>query len=187
MIEEEGHQALSISELVRRAGSSIGGFYARFRGKNELLRALEEDFFYRLRELLEEMAAPERWQSASAAEIVRALIGVFVDTHQRHHRLILAFVARAVEEPAHPPEILAFRRLVSERLATLAATRRDLVTHPDPTFAASFAVQAVFGILQARLVSGVLGTPEQPLPADVLAVELERLVFGYLGIARSAP
>jgi AcrR family transcriptional regulator len=183
MIEEQGHQALSISELVRRAGSSIGGFYARFRGKDELLRALEEDFFYRLRLLLEEMAAPERWQTATAAEIVRSLIAVLVDTHQRHHRLILAFVARAVQDPTHPPELLAFRRLVGERLGALAEARRDLVTHPDPAFAAGFAVQAVFGILQSRLVSGVLGTPEQPLPGTVLAAELERLVFGYLGIA----
>ncbi len=41
LIEEKGHAAVSIPEIARRARSSVGGFYARFRDKNELLRALE--------------------------------------------------------------------------------------------------------------------------------------------------
>ena len=47
LIEERGLGDVSIPEIVRRARSSVGGFYARFRDKNELLRALEERFFQR--------------------------------------------------------------------------------------------------------------------------------------------
>lgn len=182
IIEEEGHQALSIAEVVRRAGSSVGGFYARFRNKDELLSALETSFLHRLALLLDEMAAPERWRDASDAEIIRALIAVVVETHRRHGRLMLAFVSRAVRDPEHHHELLAFRRQVAERLAALALSRRERVVHPDPALAAEFAVQAVFGIMQTRLVSGALGMRERPISDDVLARELERLVLAYFGI-----
>jgi AcrR family transcriptional regulator len=44
LIKEKGHAAVSIPEIARRAGSSVGGFYARFRDKDELLRALRRHF-----------------------------------------------------------------------------------------------------------------------------------------------
>ena len=182
IIEERGHQELSIAEVVRRAGSSVGGFYARFRNKDELLSALETAFLHRLALLLDEMAAPERWSGASDAEIIRALVTLVVDTHRRHGNLMLAFVARAVRDPEHHGELIAFRRRITERLATLALSRREHVVHPDPALAAEFAVQAVFGILQSRVVSGVLGVHERPIADDVLARELERLVLSYFGI-----
>jgi AcrR family transcriptional regulator len=183
VIEERGHLDLSIAEVARRAGSSVGGFYARFRSKDELLCALEEHFFEELASLLEELAAPDTWRDASAHEIVRSLLRVLIDTHGRHRRLIAAFVACALREPERHPEALAFRRRVAERLGALALARRDLVGHPDPELAAQFAVEAVFGVLQTRIVSGALGLPGQPLDDDALARELERLVLAYLGIA----
>ena len=187
LIEERGHQDLSIAEVARRAGSSVGGFYARFRSKDELVRALEEDFFQRLTTLLDELATPERWANASASDIVRGLLAVLTETHVRHRKLILAFVARAVRDPSHHPIILEFRRRVGERLGALALARRDLITHPDPQLAADFAVQAVFGILQSRVVSAALGAPQATIADDVLAVELERLVLSYLGLSPSFP
>jgi AcrR family transcriptional regulator len=182
MIEEGGHQDLSITEVARRAGSSIGGFYARFRSKDELLRALEERHFEELRALLDALAAPDTWRDASPHEIVRGLLRVLIERYQRHRRLLVAFMARAVAEPERHQEAIGFRHRVGERLAALAVARGDLVGHPDPRLAAQFAVQAVFGILQTRLVSGALGGPSEPLDDDTLARELERLVLAYLGI-----
>ena len=40
---------------MARAGSSVGGFYARFRDKAELLRALEECFFTQLGARVDEL------------------------------------------------------------------------------------------------------------------------------------
>lgn len=66
--EEGGHRDVSITEVARRAGSSVGGFYARFRSKDELLRALEE-YHLELRVLLDALAAPETWREASPHQI----------------------------------------------------------------------------------------------------------------------
>src|SRR5437867_12848075 len=65
LIEEKGHAAVSIPEIARRARSSVGGFYARFRDKNELLRALEERHFLEVWRRLEVLADERRWQNIS--------------------------------------------------------------------------------------------------------------------------
>ena len=64
LIQAKGLAGVSIPDIVRRAGSSVGGFYARFRDKHELLRALEERFFVELYGRLDALARPGRWRGA---------------------------------------------------------------------------------------------------------------------------
>src|SRR5512143_476146 len=78
LIAEKGHQAVSIPEIARRAHSSVGGFYARFRDKNELLRALEERHFIELMARVERLADPTRWAGAETAAIVEAGVSELV-------------------------------------------------------------------------------------------------------------
>ena len=56
LIQEKGLADVSVPEIVRRAGSSVGGFYARFKDKDELLQALEERFLHRLDEQVVELS-----------------------------------------------------------------------------------------------------------------------------------
>src|SRR5215472_5444023 len=69
LIKEKGHAAVSIPEIARRAHSSVGGFYARFRDKNELLRALEERHFRELEQRVEALADASRWENAPTTAI----------------------------------------------------------------------------------------------------------------------
>src|SRR5512147_110378 len=78
LIEEKGHAAVSIPEIARRAGSSVGGFYARFRDKDELLRALEERHFIELSQRLDALADARRWANASTTAIVEAAVAELV-------------------------------------------------------------------------------------------------------------
>src|SRR6058998_101398 len=78
LINEKGHAAVSIPEIARRAGSSVGGFYARFRDKSELLRALEERHFIEVWQRLEALADARRWENVSTAQVVEAAVGELV-------------------------------------------------------------------------------------------------------------
>ena len=69
LIAEKGLAEVSIPEIVRRARSSVGGFYARFRDKNELLRALEERFYRELSVRLDDLVDEERWSGAPTEAI----------------------------------------------------------------------------------------------------------------------
>src|SRR2546427_12921088 len=74
LIVEQGLAGLSIPEVARRARSSVGGFYARFRDKNELLRALEERHFIEVWQRLEALADARRWENARTAHVVEAAV-----------------------------------------------------------------------------------------------------------------
>src|SRR5215510_8957513 len=78
LIKEKGHAAVSIPDIARRAGSSVGGFYARFRDKDELLRALEERHFIELSHRLDALADARRWENAPTTAIVEAAVAELV-------------------------------------------------------------------------------------------------------------
>src|ERR1700740_2853619 len=94
LIVEQGLAGLSIPEVVRRAGSSVGGFYARFRDKNELLRALEERFFLELQSWLDALADERRWIGAPVRDIVAAAVDELVTVSEGRRALIRAFLFR---------------------------------------------------------------------------------------------
>ena len=127
LIKEKGHAAVSIPEIARRAGSSVGGFYARFRDKNELLRALEERHFIELSQRVEALADARRWQNASTAEIVEAAVAELVSITRERRHMIAAFLVRAIEDPVIREGGLRFRRTRrgAHQRAAAAAPRRD--------------------------------------------------------------
>src|SRR6478672_9555154 len=88
LIEEKGHAAVSIPEIARRARSSVGGFYARFRDKSELLRALEERHFIEVWQRLEALADARRWENARTTDIVQAAVAELVGITRQRRRLI---------------------------------------------------------------------------------------------------
>src|SRR4029450_11373754 len=100
LIKEKGHAAVSIPEIARRAGSSVGGFYARFRDKDELLPALDERHFPALPRRPEGLADPPRWQNAPTRLIVEAAVAELVNSTRERRHMIAAFLVRASGAPA---------------------------------------------------------------------------------------
>lgn len=184
LIQERGLGDASVPEIVRRAGSSVGGFYARFRDKDELLRALEERFFNQLSARVERLLDPERWRGAPAAAIVRAGMQELVDVAHESARLIAAFLVRASHDAEQSADGLRFRQQVSARVGALAVARRHEIRHPDPALAADLAVQLAFGLVDQLVVSGGVRAAGRALSRDELVDELVRNVSAYLSIAR---
>jgi AcrR family transcriptional regulator len=182
LIVEKSISDVSIPEIVRRAGSSVGGFYARFRDKNELLRALEERFFNDVLEHVNEIAEPERWRGVSAAEIVRPCVAEFVQMFREREALITAFLFRAAQDPEFIAEGLRFRRSVSERVSSLLLDRRDELDHPDPEVAIEVVVQMAIGLLQQMALSGDFRVDGRRLGDDRIVDEITRIFIAYVGI-----
>lgn len=181
LIEDRGLGGVSIPEIVARADSSVGGFYARFKDKDELLRALEERFLGEMRELLDGLAAPARWRGASVAEIVRGGVETLIGVFRERRPLLVAFMARAAQGPGPELEdILGFRREVSARFVELVRSRHEALAHPEPDVAVDLAVQLVFGLMHQMIVFGEVRVGDRRLTDDELAEELVRSVLGYL-------
>lgn len=180
LIEEKGLPDVSIPDIVARAGSSVGGFYGRFRDKNELLRALEERFFRQVDARLDALVDRARWHGAGLVEIVEAGVRELFVVARERRNLISAFVHRAVREPEFRTQSLRFREHTARRFRTLLLDHRAAVRHPHPERAVDLAVQLAFGLMLQRVVYGAGRAGGRELGDEELAAELTRALVGYL-------
>ena len=187
LIEEKGLADVSVPDIVRRAGSSVGGFYARFRDKNELLRALEERFFGELLQRVDRLCDPARWTDAALAEIVRACVAELVGTFRQRQALIRAFLFRGLQDPEFIGDALRFRRRVSDRIAALLLGRQSEIGHPDPALAIELGVQLAFGLMHQFVVFGEVRAGGRRLSESALVDELTRTLCAHLGIRAPDP
>ena len=185
LIEEKGHAAVSIPEIARRARSSVGGFYARFRDKNELLRALEERHFIEVWQRLEALADARRWENVSTAQVVEAAVAELVSVTRERRRLIAAFLVSAIQDPAIREGGLRFRRRVEECIRGLLLPRRGEMDHPDPALAVDLAVQTAFALINHHVLIEKTEAGGRPVSDEELQRELTTMFLRYVGIARS--
>jgi len=183
LIEEKGLGEVSVPDIAARAGSSVGGFYARFRDKNELLRALEERFFGELLLRVEALCRPARWQGVPLPEIVRACVALLVSTFRERQALIRAFLFRGLQDPEFMGDALRFRRRVSERIAQLLLARRAEIAHRDPALAIDLGVQLAFGLMHQFVVFGEVRAGGRRLSESALVDELTRSLCAHLATA----
>jgi len=107
LVAEAGPEALTVQEVVARAGSSVGSFYARFDARDDLLRYLEARVWSEAREAWEEELSREAWEGCGLREMLEDLIRLLLRLHREHFAAgrSLAGTARAAppSSTAGPP------------------------------------------------------------------------------------
>lgn len=180
LICAEGLQALSIATLVREAKSSVGGFYGRFKDKDELVRALHERQLGEIRDLLASVVVPERWETVPLKSMIEALVAVYQTRTQGRRRLIAAFLEASARNPEAWEQGIAFRKELIESIAALLLLRKDEIAHPEPEKAVRFALQQAFAFDDVRsLYAHVPGANDFADEAE-FATELARSMTAYL-------
>ena len=189
LILEKGIGEVSVSEIVHGAHSSVGGFYARFRDKGELLRALEERFLVDISERLAALADAGRWGDAPLAEIVESWAAELVSVASERRNLIAAFLIRAAEDAALWADGLRFRRAAEEQIGRLLRVRTGEIRHPEPELAVQLAVQFALGLVIQRVLTGEVRAAGRALTDAELHGEIARNFLAYLGAShpRSTP
>ncbi len=179
LIGAKGFADASIPEIARRAGSSVGGFYARFRDKDARVRALEERFFRD--ELARVEALMQRARGRDLASIVRLAVAELVGEMRERRNLIAAFVHRATRDPSSLAGVLRFRASVALRMAALVLPLRDQFSHPNPELAIDLGVQFAFALTLQLALIGELRAGGRALSDRALADEIGRNFLAYLG------
>lgn len=177
LVAEEGVEAATVSRVVERAGSSVGSFYARFDGKEDLLRHLEERVWTVARERWDGAMASRSWEELEMEGVVRSVTGMLV-------RLELedADARRALERDGGGAgeEAARFHAHVETDVRELLLGHRDRIGHPRPERAASVAYRwAVGGIRQ--LLAQPSPDGNGGLAADAVIEEATRGLLAYLG------
>ncbi len=186
VIAEKGFGAATVSEIVRRAKSSVGAMYARFNDKDSLLVCLHERFCEQALATTETALDPLRWEGASIADIFSTVVPFLVHIYQLKRGLIRAFIVRGSGDHPFAERAGRLSRAISEKLIVLLMARQDEIKHPNPSLAIDFGLRMAFDTLdQATLYADIQRTAKRLTP-EQLSEELTRIFLNYLGV-ESAP
>lgn len=182
LVAEKGFEDTPVSEIVRRAGSSVGAFYTRFADKDALLHALYDRYLAQATATTDDALDPDRWESARIPELLRAVVGFLVSIYRERLGLMRVFVMRNHGDPDFQARRERLSHYVNERLAALLLARRHEITHPDPERAAAFGLTLVFSTLDSVLLFGEMRSGRLAISDRELAEELTRTYLAYLGV-----
>lgn len=182
VVTRKGFENATVSEIVRRARSSVGAFYARFRDKDSLLNLLHERFFEEAMATSDAALDPAAWQGANIAEILSELIPFLVRTYREREGLIRAFIIRGVLDDSFAQSACQLYQHMSQRLSVLLLERQHEIAHPEPKLAIELGFRLVASLLDQGALASNIETLTGSLDDDVLAGQLIRAYLCYLGI-----
>jgi len=182
LVAEKGFEDTPVSEIVQRAESSVGAFYARFHDKEGLLHALYERYYEEAVATADATLAPARWQGAGTPELIGAVIHFLVSIFRERRGLMRAFVVRNHTHPEFQARQQRLSHHVIARLCALLLARREQLAHPDPERATRFGMMLVFSALETMILFGEMRSSLLSLSDDDLADELTRSTLAYLGV-----
>lgn len=180
LIEEKGVEGTTVKDVVDRADSSVGSFYARFPGKEELLLYLQARVWHRAREAWDEAMESRDWDELDLEHLVKEVVRVLLDSQQeeagRRHALGEHARVRGAEDD--PEE--AFHRHVLDDLRRMVLARSEQVLHPSPELAVELGYRITVGAL--RELSAMEEARGRVLGTRIIADEVARGYLAYLGV-----
>lgn len=178
ILEKDGPDGLTVQAIVERAGSSVGSFYARFAGKDELLAYLGERSWREAAARWDEAAASRTLAGLALEEVVEGAVQLLSEAVTAR-----ATYLRALERaPGVGDEAFsAFQAHVLGGIEALLLARSGEMSHPDPEVAVRLGLEAVLAVLDADGAGGGPGA----VPRERRREEAATLLLGYLSGARS--
>lgn len=173
ILDEEGAGALTVQAIVERAGSSVGSFYARFDGKDELLEYLGERVWREAAERWDQALSSRDWSALDTAALVDGAVRLLGEAGRSR-----ASYLRALERApgARDDAYTSFQAHVATGLASLLLERRGEPVHPDPEVAVALGLTAALALLEEPAA----GSPGAGVPPERRVEEASRLLRTYL-------
>lgn len=183
LLEERPLNAVSVSEIVRRAGTSVGAFYARFSSKSDLLAAIYARRFgaeatRRSREYLAQFAKREMSLEERTREVVRNMVAYF----QGNRRLLQEMAYQTGPREGTPAlgshELRAHLATFNEGWAEAFLAHPEQIGHTDPERAVRFGLFLAAAACRDALLLDAPGSVD--LSTEEFASEISRALRAYL-------
>jgi AcrR family transcriptional regulator len=180
LLADGGLEALTISAVAELAGVAVGSVYRRFGDKERLLAAIQIEFTTGVRPDFEDrMSRAGLPGSASATEIVAAVVRGLADTFEQHERLLRVFLLLSADDDAIRAVGLQVGIEMGQAFAELVSHRRADIRRPDPDAAIDYAYRLVYAMCTHRVVHRGVES-DRPLSWAQLTDELITAVTLYL-------
>lgn len=179
LISERGVEGASVQDIARRARASVGSFYARFKGKEDLLRYLEVQLWSDARDAWKAALEGNPWEELSFEDLVANVVQVLMEvdrTGARQRRLLESRRGPGAVSDAGRE----FDATLAQDVRGLLMRHAERIDHPHPARAIDLCLAVVRGTLRLRAVGG-LALDGMELDDDQWAEELTRVCLAYLG------
>lgn len=174
LIVERGMDGTSITDVAKRAGSSVGSVYHHFKDKKALFYALFRRMTQVMAEQTEQAADPARWEGAT----VRDLLEGYLDFRLMQRRKAGVSKAATALVMADDPELKSHMADIklegSQALLQLILARRSEINHPDPEFVTAFIIDQINAMLYAlsdpyQKKSALLDIDDEAFKEEIIA------------------
>lgn len=172
LLATEGPSGLTVHKVVKKADSSVGSFYARFSGKDDLLDYLGERVWREALDRWNDALVSRDWSELELEEIAEGAVGLLIDA-QRSRSAYLRALDWVAGRPNDAYE--TFRSELLRGLGELILRHEDEIVHDDPALAVRLGLRAVLGIVDAEFRA-----VHDRLEREVLVQECRVLLMRYL-------
>ena len=183
ILETKTFEALTIAEVVQRAGTSVGAFYGRFKDKDGLLHALDERFFQEFERDFTTLICQPEWSESPIAGIIRDTARFLVETYRKQSGVLRSLNLKARlygDTDFKAREQRAWKELYPQLQNILLAHQAEM-SHPNPSLAIQLGFQQMFFTLREILLWDPL-RESRSYEKEELIAELSRAYLAYLGI-----
>jgi AcrR family transcriptional regulator len=180
LLADVGFDDLSIQDIIKKADTSVGVFYARFKDKEAMIAALCERH---QQQVIDELAQRDQGEGQSLETIIRYWVHGLIVRYRGNKGLYRALVMRGHERPDwryNDPK--ARESLSIAQFGTTIAAHRDRIGHPKPKQAASLAYLIVIATLREKILFGESTASALRISDKALENELHRAVSAYLEV-----
>lgn len=184
---EQGVEATSVADVAARAGCSVGAVYHHFRDKTALLYAHFERMSETMRETVKVACAPERWEGAGIADVLRGYLEFSLDGKASRPGLKVAAFEVARTDPQVRERLDSLRTEVNDAIRALLVARRDEITHPSPNRAIDFVLDQLTSMLITRMDSVLHPMRLAKISNEKFVDEAIQSACAYLGVDDGAP
>ncbi|HLA80061.1 MAG TPA: TetR/AcrR family transcriptional regulator [Thermoleophilia bacterium] len=179
-IRAEGLESLTIADVVRGAGLSVGAFYSRFPDKTALLHAVQERFHNKIEPLIHQelSAPPEDGETLEGA--VNRSIDVLIKYVVGERELSRAFMMSSVFDPILRSRGEQVNQARRETLVSVLMAHSAGIGHPDPVLAIGMAYAMYAAVVREVLMFGAQHELYYNIPSCTIFSELKEALALYL-------
>lgn len=183
ILESKTFEELTLTEVVQRAGTSVGAFYGRFKDKEGLLHALDERFFQEFERGFYDLIHQPGWAAQPLPCLIRQTVGFLAAMYGKNRGVLRSLNLKARlygDSRFKQREQRAWDELYP-RFESLLLARQAEIRHPNPALAVRLGFEQLFFTLREILLWQPLrGGPDYDL--ETLVDELTRAYLAYLGV-----
>lgn len=192
ILAEGGTERLTVEAVVKRAGVSVGSFYARFSGKDELIRYVRAWAWSEARQKWDAALEARIWARLPLSSVIEGVVGLLLATY-REDRFRRGALGREMGgDPETAAQILAFHRHILATVTPILLARGKEALPREPKEAIRFGYRCVTGAIRELLelaeAEALSGAESEPILQDAdFSQQLSLLWLRYLIGGASEP